>query len=155
MSFQIFPLDPTPFAPLFALDDATLAQHKAVRVTADAAHSFPCRVSLEDAAIGEELLLINHTHMTTPSPYQASHAVYVRKDAARARPDRNEVPQMLTRRLLSLRAFDDQGFIQAAEIIDGDALGPALDAIVRAPEIAFADIHFAKRGCFAARATRA
>ena len=44
---------------------------------------------------------------------------------------------------------------EAAEVIDGTDLAATLGTILSDAKIAFADIHFAKPGCFAARARRA
>ena len=52
MSFTVSSLPIEPFAPLFGLDDAALAQRGMLRVVADAPFAFPCRVTLDDAAPG-------------------------------------------------------------------------------------------------------
>lgn len=155
MSFQISALPAEDFAPFFAMDDAELAAHRAVRVIADADDSFPCRVSLEDAAKGDTLILVNHLHLDTASPYRASHAVYVREGAQTATPAPDEIPQMLAHRLLSVRALDEKGFIRSADVVEGTHLRETLTEFLADPQIAFVDIHIAKPGCFAARATRA
>src|SRR3546814_6946529 len=58
MTYAITGLSPEPFAPLFEMSDAELAARGARRVTADADRGFPCRISLEDARAGEELILL-------------------------------------------------------------------------------------------------
>ena len=58
MTYRIAGLDPADFAPLWAMDEAELARRGARRVTSDADRGFPCRVTLEDARAGEELLLV-------------------------------------------------------------------------------------------------
>ena len=155
MSFQIHSLDASDFAALFDLSDAELTRHRAKRVTAQDDAGYPCRVSLEDAQKGDELILVNHTHMAKSSPYTASHAVYVRKGVASAHPEPGEIPDMLARRTLSIRGFDANGFIRQADVREGGQLGETLEAFFRNPEIEFTDIHIAGPGCFAARATRA
>ena len=77
---------------------------------ADAEPGFPCRVSLEDAKVGETVLLLPYTHHDVGSPYRASGPVFVRRHAAEARLGPGEVPQMLRHRLLSVRAYDAVGF---------------------------------------------
>ena len=79
MDYRITGLFPEEFAHLAALDDATLARHRAVRRICDSQPGFPCRVSLEDAAPGERVLLVNYEHLPVESPYRASHAIYVRE----------------------------------------------------------------------------
>jgi hypothetical protein len=155
MSFQIIALEPERFTELFALSDEELADHLAVRVTATSKPGFPCRVSLADAEVGDELLLVNHQHQAGASPYRATHAVYVRKGVQQARPAVDEVPEQLRSRTLSLRVFDDAAMIVGADLVQGDELGPVLDRLLADPAAAYVHIHFAKPGCYAARADRA
>ncbi len=109
MSFQISGLPVAPFAPLFGLPDDELARRGIVRRTADRNPGFPCRVSLRDADPGDTLLLLNYEHLPVAGPYRSSHAIYVREFAEEAHPKVNEIPEVLRRRLLSIRAFDGSG----------------------------------------------
>ncbi|MBV8651834.1 MAG: DUF1203 domain-containing protein [Alphaproteobacteria bacterium] len=154
MSFRISALDPRDFEKYFAMSDDELAQHRAVRRVATEKPGAPCRVSLADADIGDELLLVNYVHQDSASPYRAAHAIFVRKGVAQARPAIGEVPESLWLRQLSLRAFDDQAMIVAADLVDGKALAPALERLLADPAAAYVHIHFAKFGCYAARADR-
>lgn len=155
MPFQIHALPAENVQPLFALGDDALAQRLARRVVATGHPGFPCRVSLRDAAIGEELLLLNHMCQDAASPYRATHAIFVRRDAVQARPAPGEVPASLARRLLSLRAFDAAGMMMAGEVVPGETLAAALAELLAAPEARYVHIHSAKRGCYHARADRA
>lgn len=155
MTFRISALDPSPFAPLFAMTDGELAARRAVRQIATEKPGFPCRVSLADAEPGDELILVNHEHQPGDTPYRAAHAVFVRKGVAQARPAPGEVPEVLSRRALSLRAFDAADMIVAADLVEGTALAPALERLLEDPAAAYVHIHYAKFGCYAARADRA
>jgi len=154
MSFQITALDADRFAGLFDMSDEALAEHLAVRLTATSKPGFPCRVSLADAEIGDEVILVNHQHQGGVSPYRATHAVYVRKDAPQAHPAVGEVPELFLARVLSLRAFDDQAMMIGVDLVDGGDLAPALDRLLAEPSAAYVHIHYAKAGCYAARADR-
>ena len=155
MSFQITALPPEPFARLFDMPDDELAAHRAVRQVATEHPGFPCRVSLADAAVGDELILVNFEHQDGASPYRSAHAVFVRKGAAQAWPAVDEVPDVLRSRTLSLRAFDASAMLVAADLADGRELGPALDRMLAEPAVEVVHIHYAKPGCYAARAVRA
>lgn len=155
MTFQIHALDPARFAPLFEMDAATLAAHRATRMVVDEYPGFPCRVTLEDAPLGSEVILTNYTHLGGASPYRAAHAIYVRGDAPIATPAPGEVPQVLRRRLCSLRGFDARDMMCHADVVEGADLAAALRTVFALPEVAYVHIHNAKQGCFAARATRA
>lgn len=154
MTFQIEALDPSDFTMFHALSDAELEAQGARRVVSDKSVGFPCRVSLADAAPGERLVLVNYRHLDVKSPYAASHAVYVREDATQAQPMPGEIPEMITRRLLSVRGFDAAGYIEDADIVEGDGLHDVLERLFANASIEHIDIHFAQRGCFAARAYR-
>ena len=154
MSFQIHALPYAPFAPLFALSDAELAARRARRVTADVSPGFPCRVSLADAAPGETLLLLHYEHQPADSPYRASHAIFVRENAKQAFPEAGTVPEVLASRLLSVRAFDANHDMVAADVVDGKTLGAAIDSMFRDGAIAYLHLHNARPGCFAASVTR-
>ena len=53
--FQISPLEADHFVDCFALDADGLKARHAMIVTADAYPAYPCRVSLDFAAIGERV----------------------------------------------------------------------------------------------------
>ncbi|MFU1479437.1 DUF1203 domain-containing protein [Roseovarius sp. C7] len=152
MPFQITALPRARFAPLFALSDTELAEQTIHRITADTDHGYPCRISLTDARAGETLLLLNYRHLDIASPFAASHAIYLRETAAEAHPPPGELPQALASRHLSLRGFDAEGLLQAAELAPGRDCTEALTAMVTRADIAFVDLHYAAPGCFAARA---
>ena len=155
MPFQIHALPAQAFAPLFALSDPELAERKARRMTVTAHPGTPCRVSLDDAKAGETVILVNHAHLVADSPYDASHAIFVRQGAAQAHPAPGEVPDVLKTRLISLRAFDAGGMMVAADVQEGAALPAALETMFGDPEVQQIHLHYAKPGCFAASATRA
>ena len=154
MTYRITGLDPAPFAPLFHLDDAALAERNIVRMTADSTPGFPCRVTLDDAEPGETLLLLNHVSHDGDNPYRATHAIFV-SGAGQAASYADAIPPALDRRTLSIRAFDAKGMMtDAALAAPGEA-----DAVIRRlladAAVDHLDAHNAVRGCFAARVDRA
>jgi Protein of unknown function (DUF1203) len=155
MSFQISALPKSQFQHLFELPSAELAPLRAVRMVADKKPGFPCRVSLADAELGEEVILVHHEHQTADTPYRASHAVFVRQAANEAKLNVDEMPEMLRSRLLSLRAFDEQGMLVAADLTNGKVLEMAIEEMFLNTAVAYIHIHFAKPGCYAARVDRA
>lgn len=155
MSFRISALPADRFATLFALTDAELAERHIVRRVADAAIGFPCRVSLADAEIGDILLLLNHEHLAVASPYRSAHAIYVRAQVSTAQPEVDEVPEVLRRRLLSIRGFDAAGMMHAFDVRDGTDAAAAFARLFEQPEVDFLHVHYAGPGCYAARVDRA
>jgi hypothetical protein len=155
MNFQVKGLERAQFAGLIGLSGAELAARNARRVVADRHPGFPCRVSLVDAHPGESLLLMNYEHLPLASPYRASHAIYVRENASDVRVPVNEIPPVLRTRLLSLRAFSEDGMMLDADVVEGTQLVPLIDRMLSETAVAFLHVHNARPGCYAARIDRA
>jgi len=154
MTFRITGLAPETFAELFELSAEQLRQRNAVRVVAQADGGYPCRISLRDAAPGDELILANFEHHAVNSPFRASHAVYVRPGQTRY--DRiDTVPEQLRTRLLSLRAFDRDAMLVGADVVDGPELELLIQRLFENDRAQYLHVHFAKAGCYAARVDRA
>lgn len=154
MTFQIHALPKASFEDLFGLADAELKEKGMLRVTADSEPGYPCRVSLQDAKVGEELILLNYQHLDGNTPYAASHAIYVRKNASQARMMPGQIPKVLSSRLLSVRGFNQQKLIVEADVIDGQDLAMKLEALFSNVQVDIVHVHNAKQGCFAAAVTR-
>lgn len=153
MTYRIAGLDPQPFAKLFDYGDAQLAHHNAVRVVATADRGFPCRISLEDARAGEELILLHHTSHDVATPYRSAYAIFVRADARQAEYV-DTVPPVFEGRPLGLRGFDAGGVLRDARLaLPGEAEDKIIDLFAN-PAIAYIDAHNAAHGCFAARVER-
>lgn len=155
MSFQIHALSPDPFSALFSQSDEALAAQNIHRMTVKTYPGSPCRVSLEDAQPGETVLLLNFTHQNVASPYKASHAIYVREGARQADLPEEHVPEVLRRRLISVRMFDRDHMMIDADVVDGKGLAQALPNAFANEQVAYIHLHNAKQGCFAACVTRA
>jgi len=154
MHFRIRGLPAEPFTDLFTLSDAELAQHCAVRRTVDADHGYPCRVSLTDAKIGDEVILVNYEHLAVATPYRSRHAIYVREGEVRFDAV-DEVPQMLRKRLLSLRGFDGDGMMTSADVVEGRDIEAAIARQLADPQTRYLHAHIARPGCYAAHIERA
>ena len=155
MDYRVIGLRPDAFAPLFHLDDEGLAAIGAKRVIADEPNGYPCRVSLEDAAPGEEVLLLPYRHHDGPSPYQSSGPIYVRRNAETAFNAVNAIPAMQLRRLCSVRAYDAAGDLVVADVVPGVELEALLRRFFERAEVSQIHVHNARPGCYAFRAERA
>ena len=156
MTYRIEALPLAPFTPYFSMSDSELAAVGARRWIADAPGRAPCRVSLRDADAGERLVLVNHAHLTDPtSPYRAAGPIFVREAAVEVGSVEGPAPEMLAKRLLSLRVYDARNMITEAEVVDGRSLDDRLAAWFDHPAAEQVHIHFAPRGCYLARAVRA
>ncbi len=148
------PFPPQRLSGFFQKTDNALRKIGAVRVRADATPGYPCRVSLAEAEVGEELILLNYGHLPALSPYRSAHAIYVRKAAEQARPLPGEVPEVMSRRLLSVRAFGADDMMRSADVVEGTMLARLLEAFFADPAVVHVHIHNARQGCYAGGATR-
>lgn len=155
MTFRISGLPAEPFVSLYGLDDEALIQFGARRYIADTMPGFPCRVTLEDAEPGERVLLVNYVHQPAETPYRASHAIYVREGALSAASLIDEVPASLSGRELSVRAFDRGGMMVDADLVGGTELEALIALLLANDTVEYLHVHYAKRGCYAARVDRA
>ncbi|MBX2854040.1 MAG: DUF1203 domain-containing protein [Rhodobacteraceae bacterium] len=155
MSFQIHALPARQFAHLFEMSDQELAAQNARREVVAVSPGSPCRVSLEDAKVGEEVLLLNYEHQAEATPFRASHAIFVRRGAAQAFPERGEAPDVFRSRLISLRAFNADHIMIDADAVVGVTLETTITRLFGIPGVEYLHLHYAKPGCFAARVTRA
>jgi len=152
MTYRIKGLDPEQFRPLFALTDDDLEQRGMKRMTVSSP-TFPCRVSLVDRPLGEQVILLNHVSHDVANPYRASHAIFV-ADAEQAEYV-DEVPPVFVRRTLSLRGFDKDGMMADALVTQPGEADPGIRKLFDNPAIETIHVHNAARGCFSAKVERA
>lgn len=155
MDYRMTGLPAENFTDLFGLDDDALARRGARRAVADAMPGFPCRITLEDAAPGESLILLHWTHLDAATPYRGGGPIFVREHARQHFDAVNVVPLQLMRRTLSVRAFDAAGWMRHGRVVQGEGLEPLIRELFADGEVAFLHVHNAGRGCFAARVDRA
>lgn len=151
-SFQLVGLEPAQFEHLFELPDPELEARNIRRLRADADFGFPCRISLQDAAPGDELLLLPFQHQPAPGPYRSSGPIFVRKGSRMGRMPPDHVPPYVSRRLISLRAYDAEDLMIAAEVVEGTGVAKHLAALFANPAIGYVHLHNARRGCFSCTA---
>ncbi|WP_460448167.1 DUF1203 domain-containing protein [Alsobacter sp. SYSU BS001988] len=155
MTFRITGLSAEPFRPLYGLPDAELAARGVLRYAVDAASGYPDRIEMREARPGETVLLLNHVCQPAPSPYRATHAIYVREGAETAYDRTGEVPEVMRSRLLSVRAYDEAGMMLDADVVDGREVEPLIARLFGNPAVAYLHAHNARRGCYSGRIDRA
>jgi hypothetical protein len=152
--FQISALRRDDFEELFQLDDHELSARGATRYRASQKPGFPCRVSLQDAEPGEQVLLVPYRHQSARSPYRASGPIFVRESAQTASIPADTVPPLLRSRMLSVRAYDARDLMIDAEVIDGRDLELSLTRLLDNERVGYVHVHFAGPGCYACRVDR-
>ena len=148
MDFQVTALDAEQFRELDGLDNGALASRGVEKRVVDAKPGFPCRVSLVDAEVGETVFLLNFEHQKADTPYRASHAIFVREGAHTAELGKNEVPELLRIRALSVRAFDEHGMMLDADVVEGENLAKLVHRLFENDNVEYLHVHNAGRGCY-------
>ncbi len=155
MSFKITGLAEAQFTELSTLTKAELATRNIHKIIADCQPGYPCRVSLQDAKVGDTVYLLNYQHHDAASPYAASHAIFVREGASQAELDDGELPKVFVDRPLSVRAFDKQGDMVTADLANMETIRDVIARMLAVEDVNCLHVHNARQGCFAARVERA
>jgi len=155
ISFQVIGLPFERFRSLFHLSDSALAERNVRRMIATSKPGYPCRVSLADAEIGEELLLLSFEHQPAMSPYRSSGPIFVRKAAVEANVEPSVVPDYVRIRLMSVRAYDSTHLMTDAIVCAGSDTASAIQRMFSSKEVAYIHLHNANRGCFSCAVNRA
>jgi len=146
--FQISGIENIDFNYFFGLTEEELREKNAVKMIVDEQPGFPCRVSLKDANIGEEVILIPFEHHKVDSPYQSSGPIFIRKNALAARLEINEIPVMLRHRLLSLRVYDQKGMMVDGRTMEGKKLKKEIGNIFENELAEYIQVHNSSPGCY-------
>jgi hypothetical protein len=154
MAYRIEGLAPEAFQSLFGMMDGELAAQGAVRVTAQPPGGYPCRVSLQEAGAGEELVLLNYVSHDVEGPFRTAYGIYVRKTAEAAACFTDETPAMFATRTLGLRGFGADGMLKDALLAMPGEADAKIRALLERPEIDTIHAHSAAYGCFLARIER-
>ena len=110
---------------------------------------------MEDAELGETLLLAPYRHQISRTAYASQGPIFVREGKTQRAQWKNEIPPQLQSRLISLRAYDEQGMMVEADVVDGAALQPLIERFLASDDTSYLHAHFARRGCYAALIERA
>src|SRR5204862_111893 len=81
----------------------------------------PCRVCLEEAKVGEEVLLFSYSPFERPVPYRSVGPVFVHARSCAPYGPHASVPELMRSRLISLRAYDSRDRMVECDVVDGSA----------------------------------
>ena len=136
------------FNHLFKLSAEELAANNIQKMIVNEKPGFPCRVSLEDAEIGEEVLLLPFEYHKTSSPYHASGPIFIRKNAIKANLNMNDIPKMLFQRQQTLRAYDTDGMMIHALTPTINEIKREIQTLFTNPKTSYIQIHNTHPGCY-------
>ena len=139
----------------FLLNQDELKSYGVQRIKVDTNPGYPCRVSLQDAEVGEDVILINFIHHQVDSPYKSSSPIFIRENTRTAKPKTNEVPIMLQRRFLSVRAYDEKSMMVGAKVVEGQEFEQSLRGFFAQDKVSYLHIHNAIPGCYNCKVERA
>lgn len=148
MNFIIKALSHNQFETYFDQSDSELKKMGIKRMFVNEKPGFPCRVSLEDAEIGEEVILLSHEFHKTNSPYQSQGPIFVRKGVKTKELNQNEIPVMLNHRLLSFRGYNKNGFMKEATTAEGVNTNKEIQRMLENSDIEYIHIHNSSPGCY-------
>lgn len=146
--FIISGLDYDLFSKYFEMTESELKSIGAYIFLSDECPCYPCRVSLEDAEVGDRVLAIAYDHHSANSPYSSSGPVFIRKNTQVATLEKNTIPVMLRHRLLSIRGYNDAALMIEADTIAGKDLESVLYSQFANKSVEYIHIHNASPGCF-------
>lgn len=147
-NFKFIALDHLEFDYLNDFSEQDLSKQDIIKMTVDKYPGFPCRITLEDAEVGEEVFLFNYNYHSTESPYKATGPIFIRKNKTTKDYQVNVVPKMFLHRLLSLRAYDENGMMRWADVFEGNILKDKIEETFNNENVVYLHIHNAKPGCF-------
>ena len=125
-------------------------------VVVDEAHSYPCRRCLRDAEPGERVVLLSYDPFDedASSAYRQPGPIFVHAEPCAHVPS-DELPDQLTRRLLSVRSFAADHAMHGGVVIQGAELRETVERLLDDMSVAYLHVHNAGPGCFATRIDRA
>ncbi|WP_417621884.1 DUF1203 domain-containing protein [Parasphingorhabdus sp.] len=154
MTYQITGLSPAIAKPFAGASEAQLSALGAIRITATSKPGFPCRISLEDANVGDELILFHHISHNVDSPYRSAYAIFARTGLSEAAQYTDIVPPVFQGRSLGMRAFGRDALLKTASLAAPGYADGAIRALFELDEVGYIDVHNAAHGCFVARVER-
>jgi hypothetical protein len=150
MQFIIQGLDPSLFVSVFEQKQAVFNRGPVEAHSVTECPGSPCRITLDDAQIGQNVWLLSYCHHDAATPYAQSGPIFVTDGVTTAARYVDEMPPALARRTLSLRAYNVDGAMVDAIIIQGHLAPPEIERMFDRGDVVRIDAHNGARGCFAA-----
>lgn len=154
-NFKVVGLKKADFQYLTQLSNEELETQGIRRIIVDSYPGYPCRISLKDAAIGDEVYSLSYTHHPVNSPYRSSGPIFVNLNVEEADTEDNSIPEVVYRRKISLRCYDKDGMMIEAHLKDENTISPEMISdILDNSKISYIDLHNAIPGCYSSRIIR-
>jgi hypothetical protein len=116
-------------------------------VIADSPNGYPCRHCLRWAEPGERMVLFPFAAIAPGHPYSESGPIFVHAEPCQRYAATDEYPPEF-RKGRSIRAYDAQQNIIAAEVVNGSEPEAIIEKFLQKPETAFVHVRSASHGCY-------
>jgi len=116
-------------------------------VKADSPNSYPCRHCLHWAELGESLVLFPYASIPAGYAYSETGPIFVHEQVCERYAATEEYPAAF-RSGRSIRAYDSDRNMIAAEVANGSEPEPIIEKFLEKPETAFVQVRSASRGCY-------
>jgi Protein of unknown function (DUF1203) len=124
-------------------------------VEVDASPGFPCRVCLEDARVGERVLLFSYSPIAEAAPYRTVGPIFVHENPCRPFDPSSGIPKVLRSRTVALRAYDAHyTALLDIDLVEGKDLEERAERMLSDARVDHVDVHFARAGCYACTLAR-
>lgn len=148
INFKFYSLDKKQFDEFFEMSKNELDKLNIRKIIVEEKPGYPCRVSLQDAEIGEEVLLMSYNHIINKSLFDSKGPIFIRKNAQNKEFKVNEIPLMFNHRILSLRGYDIDYMMIYAATIKGSVLKETINTAFENEKVNFIHIHNSSPGCY-------
>jgi len=148
INFQIKAIEDIQVEKIFKMSGDELTQINAKRIFVDEYPGFPCRVSLEDAQVGETIIALTYMHHAVNSPYRSSGPIFIRDEVVTVHLKVNEIPSVLHNCFLSLRAYNSKNMMIDALTTKANNVKENIRQLLSNDNIEYIHIHNANPGCF-------
>jgi len=116
-------------------------------VVADSPNSHPCRHCLRWAEPGERMVLFPFAAIAPGHPYSESGPIFIHAEPCERYAATQEYPPEF-RKGRSIRAYDAQQNIIAAEVVNGSEPEAIIEKFLQKSETAFVHVRSASHGCY-------
>jgi hypothetical protein len=115
-------------------------------VVADSPNGYPCRHCLRWAEPGERMILFPFTSIAE-GPYAETGPIFIHAEPCKPYARTQEYP-IDFRKGRSIRAYDSDRNIIAAEVVNGTEPEAIIEKFLKKPETAFVHVRSASHGCY-------
>jgi hypothetical protein len=124
------------------------------KIVVDQSPGYPCRLSLKDAKVGEEVYLFSHRPFEGQNPYCEIGPVFVHAEATQARLAPNEIPDAIKCRPVIVRSYSADETLLSGDPADRENVEQVIEQCLDRDGVDFLHIRAALTGCYLCKVER-